>query len=133
MSISSSIVTMLAANSTIAANFETVGHAWFMEPLDNLPTEIPALFVIPGDDVSARSMFDSFVGQEVGREIGVFTVSHRDEIDERVNDLRAALLGYQWNSYYDLMQHLKGATVKINGEIIWRLDVFTTTTQIRQT
>jgi len=133
MSLATDFVTLLEADVSVAAGFTTISHAWETDPIDNLEDDvIPGVFVFPGKHIVAVSEHDGFVAQKVAKHLNCFIVATHAAIDERIAEVRAAGLGWQYDTTHDELELLSGEPVSLKGDFLWWMDVYITRTQIRQ-
>lgn len=114
-------------------SFKTISYSWEMQPFDDPLNNSPALLVFHGDDDSLPSNLDNCISQESFVEVGIFIISTHAEMDALKTELRAAVLGWQYNVNHTGMEHKKGSLQNITAKYIWWLDTFTTTTNLRGT
>lgn len=127
MSLTSDLITYIGANSTA---FETIEHAWTMQPLDDLPNTTPALLIFPGNEASKPSIA-SCVIQETIKEVSIFIVCTVDDLETLKEELNRVILGWQYSQNYTPLEHVKSMPQDIKGTHIWYLEIFSTMYQRR--
>lgn len=128
MSLTSDLITYIGANSTA---FETIEHAWTMQPLDDLPNNTPALLVFPGNEASKPGTAQTCVIQETIKEINIFMVCPVADLETLKDELNSVILGWQYTIRHEPLEHFKGMPQDIKGNHIWYLETFSTVYQRR--
>lgn len=129
-----SLITHLESELVIVDGYQTVAHSWEIEPFaDYDRVDLPALLAFIGRDNSEPSSADNLVRQKRNVEIWMYTICPHTDLDAMRGRLFNAALGWQYTFDWDALQHERGETRKISGNLIWWLDVFTTWRQQTQT
>lgn len=120
-------ITHLTTELVIVNGYQTVAHAWDVEPFDAPDrADLPAALAFIGRDNSEPSGADNLVRQRRTVEVWVYTVCAHADLDAMRDRLFDAALGWQAAFEWDSLQHERGEVRKISGDYIWWLDVFTT-------
>lgn len=120
-------ISHLETELVVPGGFETVAHAWDVEPFDEVENvDLPAALAFSGQESSDPSNADNRVKQRNNHEIWVYTIASIQDLDQMRNRLFDAALGWQYGGTWDALQHSRGQVRKISGNRIWWLDIFTT-------
>lgn len=115
-----------------AASLVTVDHAFFMEPVDDLAAEVPAVYAYPGDEIAARSAHDNVVVQQVTEQIALVIVCPVASFVAIRDEVRGALLGYQPAANLTDLEYVSGKPLDIRGDYLWYRQTYITEYHIRQ-
>lgn len=111
---------------------KTIQHAWFMDAIENLEEETPALFVYPGPEKAHESELDNFISQQVEGGLVVFIVTRHNQRNAIRQQVQQALLGWQTTPYHNGLQFVEGDRRDASQRHIWWRDVYSDQFHIRQ-
>ena len=117
---------IIAAITAANTDFVTIDHALSMEPVENLESEAPAFFVLEGDGKGLDEEGDACVENVEVRSVKVFIVCKWIDLELYRNQTKAVLRGFQFKPEQRPLKLASSRTIKINGEYLWREDVYTT-------
>jgi hypothetical protein len=83
--------------------------------------DLPAAYVYPISRTGNESLFDNFTKQMVGEEFAILVVTDNSNIPALLDEIQAALLGWQQSQYHHEMQYGNGTAIEgVGGMQIWR-------------
>lgn len=111
---------------TATTSFETIAHAWMMQPVEDLSEAVPALYLWPGNRSATPEIGTTCPRQEIIKRVNIFIVCPPLSHDDLWVELWDAMVGYQVDQHYEGMAFAEGDTVKIIGNYLWWRDVYQT-------
>jgi len=128
MSLINDLITYICENSS---TFNTIEHAWSMQPFDDPENNAPALLLFPGKQKSSDNRSEICTVQECNKDINIFIIAEISELEAIIDEVNSLVQGWQYNSNHLPMMHLEGDPQEIKGKYIWFLETYTTTYQRR--
>lgn len=124
----------LSANKPAAV--KTVAEAWDTEPLVDFEdgTDIPAIYVYPGDDDIQDAGYDFRSGAAVTQVAHVDIICLSGDLETLKTQIRAILLGWSEGANFTSLLLSGGQNLgHKKGDIVYWHDTWTNETQIRET
>lgn len=118
---------LLAALTSAGTGYTTIAHAWDLEPVEEVESITPAIFLYLGKTKGLDRDGDSCVETAESRSVVVITVCKYADLETLRNQAKAVIRGYQVNQNQTPLLLAEGETVKIKGEYIWWQDIYITT------
>lgn len=121
-----SILTFLQDNLLIAndGNFKTINYAFTMDAVDNINSDVPALFVYPLGKKSQPRLTDNRSVQRTDYIFAVQVVCPIETFETRENELYAKLVGEQFGGVTTMTEHIESDVMGIRDPVIWMLNTF---------
>lgn len=122
------LITYLQAN---CPSFTAITRAVSSEPIEELSSEAPALFVALGDEEASENELLNAVSQEVTVNVSLIMVCAIANTESLRAEIKTALLNYQISADYTPFTYIGAERLEIRGGYEWREFTYQTSEYFR--
>ncbi|MCK9469040.1 MAG: hypothetical protein M0Q49_06440 [Porticoccaceae bacterium] len=109
--------------ASVGTGYQTIDHAWDINLIESIRDVMPAAYFMPGPANSEPSQ-QLPIRQLMLARVVVVTVCDWAALQELLDQLYPALIGYQHAADYTELEHVQGDVLAIKERVVWWRDTF---------